>query len=80
MRTLTADQAARQVGVSLRLVYRWVEQGKLRPVRITTTDRMRFIEHEVVEVAAAERSGRRRTRLERLTRRWERECASVQRG
>ena len=78
MTTLTTDEAAALVGVSERLVYKWAKTGTLRPVRITMTDRMRFIEHEVVEVAEAHRSERARRRLEAMTRRWERECASVQ--
>ena len=77
MTTLTVDEAATLVGVSRRLVYKWIDEGDLRPVRITTADRMRVIESEVVALAVARRSTRQRRRLERMTRRWERECASV---
>lgn len=77
MSTLTADEAAALVGVSRRLVYKWVDEGHLRPVRLTIVDRMRFLEDEVVECAEARRSGRATLRLEAMTRRWEQECASV---
>ena len=77
MSTLTADEAAELVGVSRRLVYKWAQAGTLRPVRITTTDQMRFLTADVVEVAAAQRSARRQARLDSLTRRWQEVCASV---
>lgn len=77
MTTLTVDEAAALVGVSRRLVYRWITDGHLSPVRITTADRMRLVEDEVVECAAARRSGRGNLRLEAMTRRWQSECASV---
>lgn len=78
MTTLTSDEAAALVGVSERLVYKWAENGSLRPVRITTTDRMRFIEAEVVEAAEAHRSARATRRMEAMTRRWQQEWSSVQ--
>ena len=78
MSTLTTAEAAALVGVSERLVYKWARAGVLRPVRLTTADRMRFIEAEVVACAEAHRSGRAEARLLRMTRRWQRECASVQ--
>ncbi|MDO5501339.1 MAG: helix-turn-helix domain-containing protein [Propionibacteriaceae bacterium] len=70
MSTLTAEEAAELVGVSRSLVYRWAEEGHLSPVRITTTDRMRFLTAEVVECAATRRSARKQARLEAMTRRW----------
>lgn len=80
MSTLTVPEAAALIGRSPRLVYKWIDTGELRPVRITTADRMRVLEHEVVEVAERLRSAREQARLDRLTRRWERECASVHSG
>lgn len=77
MSTLTATEAAQLVGVSEDLIYKWARAGVLRPVRITTADRMRFLEDEVVSCAEAHRSGRAERRLLRATRRWKRECASV---
>lgn len=77
MSTLTVDEAAWLVGVSRRLVYKWIEDGLLHPVRITTADRMRLLEGDVVDVAESQRSARQSKRLEAMTRRWERADASV---
>lgn len=75
--TLDAQEAAALVGVSADLVWKWVRAGALRPVRLTLVDRMRFLEDEVVACAEAHRSDRKSRRLERMTRRWQKECASV---
>lgn len=49
--TLTAREAADRLGVSIRTLDRYVEQGLIAPRRPTPTARRRFLEREVIDLA-----------------------------
>ncbi len=65
MTTLTTDEAAEWVGVSVWTIRRWDSRGLLAPVRPGASP-LRYREADVVSVAASMMSARRHAALDKM--------------
>ena len=63
---LTTEEAAKRVGVTVRLIQSWVERGHLSPV-MPGAKPMRFRESDVIEARYATTSKRRHAELDELS-------------